>query len=148
MARKEALLRLHERLVAQRDELRRKLAVTYSELEPEVGGDSGDLAFHGVERELETQLASLESRELARIEQAIEAIQNGTYGRCEYCEAKIPIARLRALPHTSCCITCQRKYEDRRTGGDITPNWESAWEYQARQTDGELSMRDIHIEIE
>lgn len=148
MARKEALLRLHQQLVTQRDELRRKLARTFSDLDDDVGGDSGDMAFHGVERELETQLASLESRELARIERAIEAIQNGTYGFCEHCETKIPIARLRALPHTSSCVSCQRKFENRRSAGDISPNWESAWEYQARQADGELSMRDIHIETE
>lgn len=146
MARKDALLRLHAILIRQRDELRRKLSLPTESLGEGSGGDAGDLAAHDLERELESQLVSLESRELARIERAIEAIQNGTYGECELCGGKIPVARLQALPHTPCCIECQRKYENRRPEGSSEVDWESAWEFQARENDRELTMRDIQME--
>ncbi|WP_437188488.1 TraR/DksA family transcriptional regulator [Planctomicrobium sp. SH668] len=148
MARKDALLRLHERLLIQREELARKIFSPESEFGDDVGGDSGDLAFHDTEKELQSQLVSLESRELARIDRAIDAIRNGTYGLCEHCETRIPVARLQALPHTSCCVECQRKYENRRSYGVDKQNWESAWEFQANQSDRDLTMRDLQIEME
>lgn len=148
MARKDALLRLHGRLIAQRDELRRKLDLPAGGLSQVSGGDVGDLANHDVERELESQLVSLESRELARIEKAIEAIHNGTYGQCELCGERIPVARLQALPHTSCCVECQRKFERRAAGSATEPDWESAWEYQARESDREITLRDIQMEVD
>jgi len=148
MARKDALLRLHERLLAQRDQLRQKLSLSEPEFSEAGRGDSGDMAVHDTERELESQLVSLESRELVRIEKAIEAIRNGTYGQCEHCGGRIPVARLQALPHTSCCIICQRKFENRLRTGMDEPNWESAWEFQARESDRELTMRDLYLETE
>lgn len=148
MARKDALLRLHERLMAQRDQLRQKLSLPESDYLESSRGDSADMAVYDAEKELESQLASLESRELMRIEKAIIAIRNGTYGVCEHCGARIPVVRLQALPHTGCCIACQRKFENRDTHGASEPNWESAWEFQSRDSDRELTMRDLHIEAD
>jgi DnaK suppressor protein len=148
MARKDALLRLHQRLIAQRDDLRRKLSLSSESPGELIGGDAADLASHDVENELESQLVSLESRELIRIQKAIEAIRNGTYGQCELCGERIPIARLQALPHTSCCVACQRKFESRSAGAASEPDWESAWEFQARNADRELTLRDIQMETD
>ncbi len=146
MARKDALLRLRQRLIAQRDELRRKLALPTPSLGDDGGGDEGDIANHDIERELESQLVSLESRELLRIQKAIEAIRLGTYGQCELCGQRIPVARLQALPTTACCVACQRKFERRQAGVGAEPDWESAWEYQARVSDRELTLRDLHMD--
>lgn len=148
MARKDALLKLHQRLQAQRDELHRKLSLPSAVIGECTGGDEADHAASDVERELESQLVSLESRELARIQKAIEAIQEGTYGQCELCGGRIPIARLQALPHTSCCVNCQRTYETRANGRNDEPDWESAWEFQARQNDRELTLRDIQLDAD
>jgi DnaK suppressor protein len=148
MARKDALLRLHQRLLAQREELRRKLSLPASTLVDEGGGDVADQACHDVEQELESQLVSLESRELIRIEKAIEAIRNGTYGQCEICGERIPVARLQALPHTSSCVNCQRKFENRASERGQQPDWESAWEYQSRESDRDLTMRDIQLDVD
>ena len=46
----------------------------------------------------------------------------GTYGSCEVCDAKIPMARLTALPYATYCIDCQRASEE---GG---PEWRQAIE--------------------
>jgi DnaK suppressor protein len=150
MARKDALLRLHSRLLSQRDALRKKLAAEMKiSLPPSWDGsrDVGDVANEGAEAELDSQLAALESRELAQIEQAIENIRDGRYGLCEMCDKPIPIERLRALPFTTHCIDCQRQAEvHRRINGDDDVDWESVYEHEGRLNDRELTLGDIDIE--
>jgi DnaK suppressor protein len=115
MARKDALLRLHARLVARRDALRKALSGDMDSLRAynatfEVG-DNGDAAVETQNDEISTQLVELESRELDAIERALDRIVKGVYGRCEFCNEKIAEARLNALPYTSTCIDCQRENE-------------------------------------
>jgi len=115
MARKDALLRLHARLVARRDALRKALSGDldgfreYAALN--VVGDSVDAAVDTANDEISTQLVEIESRELGQIEHALQRIVDGVYGRCEFCGGKIAEARLNALPYTNTCIDCQRENE-------------------------------------
>ena len=149
MARKDALLKLHQDLIRQRAELKKKFANELAGAGEKSGpGDAGDLSQIDTEQELGSQLAAFESRELARIEKAIHSIRTGTYGQCEYCDKSIPIARLKALPHSTCCIQCQREQERLGTNriGDLENDWESAWEYQARANDHELTARDVKMD--
>jgi len=149
MARKDALLRLHQRLLAQRDALRSKLGyeMDFSRSSGAGTSDVGDVASDGAEREINSQLAALETRELHKIERAIEAIREGRYGKCELCGRSIPITRLRALPYTSSCVECQRLQEESgRDYGDHSVNWESAIEFQSRDSDRELTLSDIDID--
>lgn len=146
MSRKEALLRLYDRLVSERELLRQKLS---EDLDLTHAADDGinDLAETAqlVEQtELHTQLAALESREIGEIDAAIDKIRDGNYGQCEGCQKAIPIARLQALPFTSTCVDCQRKREQRRGHDDeFEANWASAMEYERRSVDRELSMSDL-----
>jgi len=147
MARRDAILRLYQSLVAQRDELRRLLGLEISSSEAGKG-DAGDLANDDVECELNTQLAALESRELLKIERAIRAIRTGQYGLCEGCQKAIPVARLNALPYTTHCIQCQREQEvTGRRRNDDGPDWAAADDFQRRQVDRDLTLRDIDIEV-
>ena len=115
MARRDALLRLHKRLSAQRAHLRtqlqsqRRRSHTHDDV-----GDVGDASVEGVEHEIDCQLTALEARELRKIEAALQAMRDGHYGSCVACEKKIPVARLNALPHTTTCVPCQQEAE--RTG--------------------------------
>lgn len=151
MSRKDALLRLHKSLVAKRDELRRQLD---HELESAQQGrtSSGDLfdaAMDGTQNELHSQLAAFESREIQQIERAIKLIRAGRYGSCEVCGTQIPIARLKALPYTTVCIDCRQKQETR--GGiddDGNANWETVFEYEGAQSDRDLTLRDIDLDVE
>ncbi len=115
MARREALLRLHKSLMARRDELLRRLGGELDELrgseDHSYSGDSADLAFDTGSEEVTSQLAELESRELTQIERALARLKQGTYGLCEICQKKIPVARLNALPFTTTCVPCQREIE-------------------------------------
>ncbi len=118
MARKDALLRLHTRLVARRDALRKALSgeMDHREFAASVDvGDNVDAAVDTANEEISSQLAEIESRELGQIEHALQRIVQGVYGRCEFCGEKIGDARLNALPYTNSCIDCQR--ENERHGG-------------------------------
>lgn len=148
MARKDALLRLHERLIAKRDALRRKIAEELDESPPAwSGGDVGDAAADGETTELNSQLAALESRELAQVERAIALIREGRYGLCESCDQAIPIARLKALPFTPLCVECQRVQEETGGGGfQFEADWESAYELEGRLSDRELTLGDLPVD--
>jgi DnaK suppressor protein len=148
MSRKEALLRLYNRLVAQREALRQQIAddlgMAYT---PDDGiNDLGETAHHVEQTELHSQLAALESREFHQIEVAIDKIRDGTYGTCDRCQKSIPVARLQALPFSSRCVECQRKRERTRVADDDEPaNWASAMAYERRSVDRELSLSDIDV---
>jgi len=112
MARRDALLRLHKNLVGRRDELRTRLGGDLKDLKSgDTVGDAADLAFESGSGEVNSQLAQLESRELLKIERAIQRLKQGTYGVCEGCSKKIPVSRLNALPFSTTCIECQREME-------------------------------------
>lgn len=149
MARQQALQRLYQQLIAQRDELLRHLDTDISNAgDSGIGsGDSADNANDDVEREISTQLASLESRELGRIEAAILAIQEGRYGTCEECQKSIPIARLQALPHSTTCIECQRLDERGVRKRGTRENWTTAWRAEVR-ANTEVSLENLTIPLE
>lgn len=115
MARRDALLRLHKTLTTRRDELLKRLGKDLEDLahvkHSSGSGDVCDAAFDSAGEELSSQLAELESRELAQIERAIKQLKKGTYGQCEGCLTKIPVARLNVLPYSTLCIKCQREVE-------------------------------------
>ena len=114
MARKDALLNHHAILIRRRDALRSALAGDLSllkELRSESPGDVIDAALDSTQDEISSQLAEVESRELASIENALQQMQIGRYGVCEICNSKIPMARLNALPYATMCIACQRDVE-------------------------------------
>jgi DnaK suppressor protein len=115
MARKEALIRLHGRLVSRRDALRKALTGDLKALREyasnDIIGDQVDAAIDTANDEITSQLVEIESRELEQIEQALVRIKRGVYGRCEYCSGKISEPRLNALPYTNSCIDCQRENE-------------------------------------
>ncbi|GAC1463272.1 MAG: hypothetical protein NVSMB9_00550 [Isosphaeraceae bacterium] len=146
MARKDALLRLHARLVTRRDALRKALngdLDSYNELAAQdVVGDQVDAAVDTANDEISSQLVEIESRELSQIEHALKRLVEGEYGKCEYCAGKIAEARLNALPYTNSCIECQR--ENERTGQNYPIGAEvHRWDYKTLE-DGEAD-RDIRL---
>ncbi|WP_018932855.1 TraR/DksA C4-type zinc finger protein [Gracilibacillus lacisalsi] len=63
--------------------------------------DTGSELF---EREKDIALNEHEEKELSDIKQALQAIDNGTYGKCEICHSDIPAERMMAMPTTTRCI--------------------------------------------
>jgi DnaK suppressor protein len=123
MPRKEVLDKLREVLLRRREALRRALDGDLSLLRElaQEGGDVMDAAMDTAADEISSQLAEVESRELNRIEEALERMREGQYGHCEGCEKPIPLARLQAVPYATMCIDCQRKSEKGGFDSDEQP---------------------------
>ena len=156
MARKDALLRLHARLVARRDALRRALAgdlESYREFAAlNVVGDNVDAAVDTANDEISSQLVEIESRELSQIEHALQRIVQGIYGRCEFCGGKIAEARLNALPYTNSCIDCQRENERQGQGlrgGVDEHRWAKVFEkpIEDAETDSDINLSDFEMDL-
>ncbi len=156
MARKDALLRLHARLVARRDALRKALNGdfdSYRELAAQDAvGDNVDAAVDTANEEISSQLVEIESRELGQIEHALSRIVQGVYGRCEYCGGKIAEARLNALPYTNSCIECQR--ENERSGqsfhsGMDTQRWDKIYDKSPDDADrdSDIKLSDFEMDL-
>jgi DnaK suppressor protein len=111
MARNDALLRLHNTLTGRRDEIRKRLGMDLSDLAAQGEGDVAETSSKSEGIELAGRLAALETQELGRVEKSIARLKKGTYGRCEACDSRIPVARLNSMPTAELCIACQRESE-------------------------------------
>lgn len=74
-----------------------------------------DMSADTYERELAMNLVSTEQKVLYQIEDALKQIEEGTYGVCQQCAKPISLSRLRVVPYTSLCISCQRTTEQKTT---------------------------------
>jgi DnaK suppressor protein len=74
-------------------------------------GDIYDIASAERERELSLMLGDRDRQKLAEIDDAIERINESSYGVCEECAEAIAEDRLRAMPFTRVCVECQSKSE-------------------------------------
>ncbi|MDR1382826.1 MAG: TraR/DksA family transcriptional regulator [Planctomycetaceae bacterium] len=90
------------------------------------GGDMADIAQDASENELSFHLAEVESRELDKIDAALDKLAEGTYGICESCGKQIAVARLKALPFANKCIQCQE--QDEQEGKFTVASSVSYWE--------------------
>ena len=150
MARRDALLRLHKSLVARANALRSVLAGELEDLRNSKArdtiGDSADAAFDSGNEEIASQLAELEARELNQIEKALGRMKQGTYGNCEHCQTKIPVARLNALPYSTTCVACQRDMETPGWGDRHGGDWGkvSDVEFEDRK---EVDIADIELDL-
>ncbi len=52
-----------------------------------------------------------ESGELQEIREALERLENGTFGPCENCGEAIPLERLEAIPYARLCVKCKSAEE-------------------------------------
>ena len=72
-----------------------------------------DMSADTYERELAMNIVSNEQEVLYQIDEALKRIDEGTYGSCQQCAKPIALSRLRAVPYTSLCISCQRAKEQK-----------------------------------
>ena len=148
MARKDAITNMRDVLLKRRDALRKALAGDLSllkELREQTAGDVVDAALDSAQGEISSQLAEVESRELANIENALEQMRNGQYGKCEICEANIPLARLQALPYATLCIQCQREAERNGESNIVPADWGRV--FDTGSGDNDLMASDIESDV-
>jgi DnaK suppressor protein len=76
-----------------------------------VPGHTAELASDASEKNLSYGRMESQSEELKEIKEALERIEDGSYGICESCQGKIPKERLKAIPYARRCVKCQEKEE-------------------------------------
>ncbi len=78
---------------------------------PEPSGDIYDVASNERDRELSYMLGDRERKKLKEIDNALLKIEEGTYGVCDECGKTISKKRLKIIPYSNFCITCQSNVE-------------------------------------
>ncbi len=104
---KDMLLRMRDDLV--REIARRSKATAVSAV-----SDIGDILDSVSEertRELDMILTDREKQKLKQIDDALDRIEENTYGLCEECGVKIPRARLKVVPFAKYCVECKEAIE-------------------------------------
>ena len=105
---------IKDMLVKMREELVQEI-VRRSKVTTEAGvqdiGDILDSVSEERSRELDMILTDREKKKLNQIDDALDRIEDATYGMCEECGVKIPKGRLKVMPFAKYCVECQEKIE-------------------------------------
>lgn len=97
-----------------------RLDELYEEAERTVAGmtdtedtfpDPTDRATLESDRNFMLRIRDRERKLIMKIREALQRIEDGTFGLCESCGDDISIDRLKARPVTTLCIECKRKQE-------------------------------------
>ena len=110
---KKQLEEFRSLLQAQMDELLDDAGKTVSDMTEEKTNfpDPTDRASLESDRNFELRIRDRERKLINKIRQALERIDDGTFGQCESCEEEIGPERLRARPVTTLCIDCKTEQE-------------------------------------
>jgi len=74
--------------------------------------DAGDDAANTYARQLLLGLSERERDVLRQIDEALDRLEEGTYGECEACGEEIGEARLAVLPYATLCVECKSNQEN------------------------------------
>ena len=114
-------------IVSKKEELLSELGyLENSSMSATAKDQSGDLSSYSyhmadqgtdtMDREMAFSLASREGRYLHHLNEALERIENGTYGICRSCGKEISKTRLEAVPNATQCIDCKTVEEKKQRG--------------------------------
>ena len=73
--------------------------------------DVADQAVASYQKEFLFSQGTSGHAQMVLVRQALDRLQDGTFGECQNCSETIGTKRLEALPWTPYCITCQEKVE-------------------------------------
>jgi RNA polymerase-binding protein DksA len=112
---KKLLLAAKEKLDAEIQQLQRdNLSRSQRDSSGDLSGYSYHMADVGTDtfgREVELTIASAGSETMKLIDEALERIEDGTYGKCQMCGCQVDMKRLEAVPYAHLCISCQSEEE-------------------------------------
>ena len=78
--------------------------------------DIGDESATISNRDLLLSLSQNERERLLEVDEALDRIEDGTFGICEECGEAISLKRLEVMPNARYCVKCQEELE--RTQGE------------------------------
>ena len=98
----------------KRKTLLQEAAQTIEEIDEtsEVVADSTDQASLESDRAFLLRIRDRERKLISKIDEALNRIQNGTFGTCMECGEPISQKRLEARPETTLCIECKESAEE------------------------------------
>lgn len=102
-----------QKLLAERAKLIKDSEATLQDLkETNLNeADANDRASNETDQFMELRTRDRMRKLIKKINQALERIENGTYGYCEETGEPIGLARLEARPVTTLCIEAQERHE-------------------------------------
>lgn len=92
-------------------QLKSQAAAPLADIAPDHGGDEADEALAVTFADLRVLEAGRNAAELNAISDALERLEDGSYGYCTDCGDEIAAERLAAHPTAIRCFQCQHKYE-------------------------------------
>ena len=101
---------LKTRLLAVRKDLQDQMQQNRENLAPPAADQDG-IVQGNVGREVDQALTNIDAADLARIDHALEALEDGSYGLCGECGCSIPFERLQIEPQTQHCVACKSRWE-------------------------------------
>ncbi len=101
-------------LIEQMKELIEEAAKTVNNMTVNGGGfpDPTDRASWESNRNFLLRIRGRERKLIMKIKEALEKIEEGTFGICERCGAEISEKRLEVRPVTALCIKCKQEQEE------------------------------------
>jgi len=81
-----------------------------------------ELGSENSDQELTLGLLGSDKEAMGQIEAAIGRIEDGSYGRCEKCDGKIPKSRLDAIPYAAQCVQCASHQEEGQGSQAVVPS--------------------------
>lgn len=112
---KKEQLEYFKNLFTQRiNELLSEAGKTVSEMtdKNESFPDLSDRASQESDRNFELRIRDRERKLIKKMKEALERIDDGSFGICDTCGKKISEKRLMARPVTTLCIDCKKKQEE------------------------------------
>ena len=99
-------------LLNQRRALLKEAGISLPDRQDQIiSPDTTDQAQAEMDRNFLLRLKEREIKLIKKIDQAVERIDNGTFGICRGCGNEIPVQRLKARPVADLCIECKTRQE-------------------------------------
>jgi len=108
---KNVILDKHKEILEELNEGELKESIKEGPGEKAYSFHMADVGSDSNEREKSFMVASLQGNMLAELEDALERINNGSYGICAVCDAPIHPKRLEAIPYARLCLACKANEE-------------------------------------
>lgn len=109
---KTALLKMKEQASKRTEETNPKASM--QEMSGELSmydNHPADMATALYEREKDLTLHEQAESEMGKVEIALKAMEEYTYGKCEVCGKPIPFERLQIVPYSTLCVTHAKSME-------------------------------------
>lgn len=122
---KKELESFKKKILAERDRIMEELGRIHESIKKAAVEEGTNLTYSnhladqgtdGMEKEKLYYYASQEGFYLRALDEALERIERGIYGKCESCEELIPKMRLNAVPSARLCIKCKSAEEKNQRG--------------------------------